>query len=65
MKLSTDNPNTMPVTDAVYGPRPKGPGKPERERRERTLLDALVAEAPANTVARLTLLALPKKRRKR
>jgi hypothetical protein len=64
VKLNTDNPNTMPVTDAVYGPRPKGPGKPERERRERSLLDAVVAEAPA-TADRLVKLALPKKRRKR
>lgn len=52
MKLNTDNAQTMPVTDAVYGPRPKGPGKPERERRERSLIEAL-DPATVRTLERL------------
>ncbi len=41
MKLNTDNRETMPVTDAVYGNKPKRAEKPERKRRSfRTIADA-------------------------
>lgn len=61
MKLNTDNPNTMPVTDSVYGPRPKRADKPERPRRERTLGEALDTQ----TLAALAAAATRKKRRRR
>ena len=44
MKLNTDNPQTMPVTDAVYGRPPKHADKPVRQRRERSLQEAVTQE---------------------
>ncbi len=42
-KLNSDNRNTMPITDAVYGGKPKRAEKPERPRRGfRAIGDALV-----------------------
>lgn len=44
MKLNSDNPDLMPITDAVYGKKTVRPDKPSRGQRPRSLADALDQE---------------------